>query len=70
MKHLLNKTFYFTNYSNLTATAIEEACEYAQNSSDDYFLTYAENKATNQIVGVKFEKATEGLKQKYGSTTD
>ena len=69
-KHLLNKTFYFADYSNSTVTTIEEACEYVQNSSEDYFLTYDENKATGQIVGVKFEKATEGLERKYGSTTD
>lgn len=67
---LPDKTFYFSDYSYSAVSAIEEASQYAQSSSEDYFLTYDENKATGQIVGVKFEKATEELERKYGSTTD
>lgn len=69
-KTLVNRVFYFDDYTGEDTSAIEEACAYAENSADDYFLSYERDRSTNQIVAIKFEKATAELEQKYGSATE
>lgn len=57
MQHLEDETFYFVDYQNSESDTLRKACEYANNSSDDYYLEYIEDSPGNRI-GISFQKVT------------
>ena len=54
-KQLEDKTFYYSDYQNSASDTYTQACVYAKDSSEEYYLEYVENELGNTI-GIKFLK--------------
>lgn len=52
-EELKDKTFYYSDYQNSANDTYSEACIYAKNSSEDYYLEYVEDEQCN-TVGIRF----------------
>ncbi len=56
-QELKDKVFYYSDYQNSSIDTFQKACEYAKESSDDYYLEYVEDSPGNR-TGINFKKAT------------
>ena len=54
-KQLEDKIFYYSDYRNSASDTYTQACVYAQDSSEDYYLEYVEDES-GDTTGIKFFK--------------